>query len=325
MNKDILVSVFCCAYNHEKYIRKCIENILNQKTNFKFELIINDDASTDNTAKIIKEYITFYPNIIIKPFLQEENLYSKHISIYSNIMIPNAEGKYIAICEGDDYWCDEYKLQTQVDILEKEKDCHACFHKVQVISENGENLSSTYPTKDIISGKIAQVEFMKHIIKYDFHTSSYMLNAEEYKKYFIENPLYKQQIFGVADTPSLLYFASLGEVFYYNKIMSCYRSQSIGSWNSRYRMASIEKKIEQKENMKKMYMEYDKYTNYLFHDLITEQIVSYSYQQELIKGEYYNCLNKCYRNIYLAENNRTKLSILLRGIKQLIKRKLFNM
>lgn len=120
MNKP-LVSIICTAYNHENYIQKCIDGFMMQRTSFEFEVLINEDASTDNTACIIKEYEIKNPKII-KPIYQTENQYSKRAGIWRNILFPRAQGKYIAICEGDDCWTDPYKLQKQVDFLETHKD-----------------------------------------------------------------------------------------------------------------------------------------------------------------------------------------------------------
>ncbi len=120
-NKSIMVSVVTVAYNHENYIRECLDGIVNQKTNFTFELLIHDDASTDGTADVIREYEAKYPDII-KPIYQTENQYSKGIGMNVTFNYPRAKGKYIAICEGDDYWTDPLKLQKQVDFLEKNED-----------------------------------------------------------------------------------------------------------------------------------------------------------------------------------------------------------
>jgi glycosyltransferase involved in cell wall biosynthesis len=112
-----LVSICCLAFNHELFIRQCIEGFMMQKTNFKFEILIHDDASTDNTAEIIKEYEYKFPDII-KPIYQSENQYSKGIGVSRVYQFPRAQGKYIALCEGDDYWTDPLKLQKQVNFLE---------------------------------------------------------------------------------------------------------------------------------------------------------------------------------------------------------------
>lgn len=115
--RPIMVSIRCTAYNHEKYIRDALEGFVMQKTNFRFEAIVHDDASTDGTAAIIREYAEKYPDII-KPIYETENQYSKHDGSLTKIMNSACKGKYIAMCEGDDYWTDPYKLQKQVDFLE---------------------------------------------------------------------------------------------------------------------------------------------------------------------------------------------------------------
>ncbi len=112
-----LVSIICTCYNHEKYILQAIEGFLMQKTDFPFEIIIHDDASTDNSKEIIKEYEEKYPELFFNIY-QIENQYSKGVEYVTKVVFQAAQGKYIAFCEGDDYWIDPYKLQKQVDILE---------------------------------------------------------------------------------------------------------------------------------------------------------------------------------------------------------------
>lgn len=124
-----LVSITCIAYNHEKFIAKAIEGFLMQETNFPFEIIIHDDASTDNTQGIIKEYAEKYPNLI-RTILQTENYWlGKGISATTTIVWPSCKGKYIAWCEGDDYWIDANKLQNQTGILESNENISFCFHR----------------------------------------------------------------------------------------------------------------------------------------------------------------------------------------------------
>lgn len=136
-----LVSICCVTYNHEKYIADAIESFLMQKTDFPFEIIIHDDASTDNTAKIIREYEERYPKII-KAIYQKENQYSKGVSIQS-FYLKYLQGKYIAICEGDDYWTDPYKLAKQVNFLESNPNYIATAHNVRTINEHGEEVEDS--------------------------------------------------------------------------------------------------------------------------------------------------------------------------------------
>ncbi|MEJ5994826.1 glycosyltransferase [Pedobacter sp. Du54] len=127
--KDILVSICCLTYNHEKYIRQCIESFLLQETNFSFEILIHDDASKDGTVNIIREYEKNYPDLI-KPIYQSVNQYSQGVRPSFKYNFPRAKGKYIAMCEGDDYWTDPKKLQKQVDFLEKNTEYVLCGHHV---------------------------------------------------------------------------------------------------------------------------------------------------------------------------------------------------
>lgn len=148
--EEILVSIHCCAYNHEKYIAQCLEGFIIQKTKFKFEAIVHDDASTDGTASLIKEYACKYPDIII-PIYQKENQYSKCKYNISKIMDECTRGKYIAICEGDDYWVDPYKLQKQVDLLEANPQYGLCYTKSKVYNQIKEKMEKTILGSENIS------------------------------------------------------------------------------------------------------------------------------------------------------------------------------
>lgn len=118
MKEDIKVSICCLTFNHEKFIQKALDSFLMQEIKFDYEILIHDDASTDRTVEIIKEYQEKYPNII-KPIFQSENQWSKGITALSaTYNFPRAKGSYIAMCEGDDYWTDPFKLQKQVDFLD---------------------------------------------------------------------------------------------------------------------------------------------------------------------------------------------------------------
>ena len=125
-----LVAINCLVYNHEPYLRDCFEGFVMQQTNFPFVAIVHDDASTDNSAAIIREYEEKYPDII-KPIYETENQYSKRDGSLERIMNEALEAttaRYVAICEGDDYWTDPLKLQKQVDYMEANPDCTCYAH-----------------------------------------------------------------------------------------------------------------------------------------------------------------------------------------------------
>lgn len=133
--EPLMVTIRCITYNHEPYIRQCLEGFVMQKTNFRFEAIVHDDASTDGTADIIREFADKYPDII-KPIFETENQYSKHDGSIRRIMDAHTHGKYVAICEGDDYWIDPLKLQKQVDFMEAHLEYTLCFHSAKVIGNS---------------------------------------------------------------------------------------------------------------------------------------------------------------------------------------------
>lgn len=162
-----LVSISCITYNHSKFIRKCLDGFLMQKTNFSFEILIHDDASTDGTQDIISEYQKSYPKII-KPIFQKENQYSKGVSISATFNWPRVKGKYIAMCEGDDYWTDPVKLQKQVDFLETNQKFSGCFH------ETPEMKDGHYSGK-IFGRNVADIVYAEDTISLysPFHTSSF--------------------------------------------------------------------------------------------------------------------------------------------------------
>ena len=161
MTPTPLVSISCITYNHAPYIRECLDGFMMQQTNFPFEVLIHDDASTDGTADIIREYAEKYPDII-KPLYEEENQWVKGRRGSAVFNFPRAQGKYIALCEGDDYWTDPLKLQKQVDFLESHPDYVMCSHHFNTCDQKNEILSSSlcpdttissYSLTDFINGK----------------------------------------------------------------------------------------------------------------------------------------------------------------------------
>lgn len=134
-----LVTIHCLVYNHEPYLRDCLEGFVMQQTNFPFVAIVHDDASTDGSAAIIREYEEKYPDII-KPIYETENQYSKRDGSLTRIMntaIDATGAKYVAMCEGDDYWTDPLKLQKQVDFLEANPEYGLCYTDYDMCDENG--------------------------------------------------------------------------------------------------------------------------------------------------------------------------------------------
>ena len=146
-SKDkLMVSIRCLVYNHEPYLRQCLEGFVMQQTNFRFEAIVHDDASTDGSAAIIREYAAKYPDII-KPIYETENQYSKRDGSLRRIMNAHTHGKYVAMCEGDDYWTDPLKLQKQVDFLESHSDYVVCSHRFKIYNQSKQQMGDDWHDK----------------------------------------------------------------------------------------------------------------------------------------------------------------------------------
>lgn len=218
-----LVSIITLAYNHENYIRDCLEGILMQKTSFKFELIIHDDASTDNTANIIKEYEQEYPDII-KPVYQKENQYSKGVSIGRTFLYPRAKGKYIALCEGDDYWVDPLKLQKQVSFLEKHPE-YVLSHTAFDFFYQRENSFKRYVNN--CASSLSNKDIMQAILDYNTYriqTNTVLYRFEAYKEICSADPfLYQSGYFLMGDTQLWIGLLQKGNVHYLNDCTSVYR------------------------------------------------------------------------------------------------------
>ncbi len=143
MTQKPLLSICCVTYNQEKYIAQAIESFLMQKTSFPLEILVSDDASTDSTAQIVQNYANANPDRL-KAILHSKNM-GPGENFVDNLCL--AQGKYIALCEGDDYWTDPLKLQKQVDYLEQHPDYSLCFHPIEYFWEDHSQISNTYPNR----------------------------------------------------------------------------------------------------------------------------------------------------------------------------------
>jgi glycosyltransferase involved in cell wall biosynthesis len=138
----VMVSICCITFNHSPYLVKCLDGFLEQTCDFRVEIVIYDDASTDGTADIIREYAARHPTIF-RPMLMTDNQYSKGVNPYFAYVFPEARGRYIAICDGDDYWTDPLKLARQVAVLEAEPAIALTFGPVRGVDEVGQEIPYT--------------------------------------------------------------------------------------------------------------------------------------------------------------------------------------
>ena len=239
--RKIMVSVVCNAYNHGPYIKDALDGFVKQKTNFGYEVLIHDDASTDNTAAVIREYEEKYPGLI-KPIYQKENQYQKGVDIMAVYHLPRLKGKFVALCEGDDYWTDPLKLQKQYDTMVKHPEVDICAHAVTQIHAVSHkkmciiapcSTEAVIPVEDVILGGGGFVATNSLLFRREL-----LDNPPQFRKKCLLD--YSLQIQG----------AIRGGMLYLPDNMAVYRAFIPGSWTSR--MGNLEFNKQQRKKVNDM-------------------------------------------------------------------------
>jgi glycosyltransferase involved in cell wall biosynthesis len=284
-----VVSICCITYNHENYIRDAIEGFLMQKTTFSIEIIIHDDASADNTAEIVRSYAEKHPDLFVTIF-QAENQDSKGIKPDRIYVLPTVRGKYFALCEGDDYWTDPYKLQKQVDFLESNPDCSWCFHADRNVYVDGKVTdyihkpkkipkNNKFTAKDVIMGgggffATASAMFRAHVLK-------------DLPDWFFRCL--------IGDFPLALIASSKGDIGYIDDVMCVYRKNVHGSWSHRsksIRSSNWESSLYIVENTANYLWMFNGYSHRRFEKILKIKIIK----------NRYNLLLSAIRHTYLLNN-----------------------
>lgn len=302
--EKIGVSVICNAFNQEKYIKETLEGFLMQKTNFEYEILIHDDASNDNTAQVIREYEKKYPKII-KAIYEEENQYSKSTDISRTFQYPRAAGKYVALCEGDDYWIDPYKLQKQYDALEQNKDIDICAHGVYVLNDKTGKMNEkitpspknkVFTLNEVIQGGGGFVATNSLMLRTDI-----LKNEPKFVKYYGID--YAIQIYG----------SVRGGMIYLSDIMGVYRAAASGSWS--VRMANDKNyRDEQEMKLQTMLHYVDEYTAYKYTNLIQGVILNAKYNNLANAKEYRRLMSSEFREIFKKKPLKHKLKVVIYSI-----------
>ena len=300
-----LLTIYCITYNHEKYITNALESFVKQKTDFPFRVIVHDDASTDLTAKIIREYEKKYPDIIFAIF-EEENQHSKGIRIHK-IVGQFVTEKYCAICEGDDFWIDDNKLQIQVDYLENNPDCTLCVHNTKYVNIDGSDVGRLFSKKETDCDYSAR-EIIDKFGGDLFQTSSFVMRRE-----YLFNRPENLKFFTVGDYPMAVNCALNGRVHYIARVMSCYRIGNNDSWGG-----AIWKTAEKRDEflLKRIgeYESLNEFTDYKYNELIRRKILYCQYVLKLDNNEIFDIFrNKRYRDFFVKEYN------LINRVKMIIK------
>lgn len=229
MEHEYLVDIPMCAYRHEKYIEEAILGVVNQQTTFKYRLLIGEDCSPDGTRDIIKKYAAMYPDKIL-PFFHEKNI-GAHAN--TQILFNACRAKYIALCDGDDYWTDPTKLQKQIDFLEKNADFSICFHQVKMVYADGSR-------EPVYSGKK-----QKDISTFEDLTFGNFINTAST---VFRNNLKQTMPDWFARIPSgdwtlFLLNAQFGKIYFINEPMAVYRINPSSTWANQTTMEMVQKMI----------------------------------------------------------------------------------
>lgn len=298
----VLVSINCITYNHEKYISKAIDSFLSQKVNFKFEILIHDDASTDKTVEIVKEYEQKYPDII-KCIYQIENQVSqgKKASLIND---KRSKGKYIAYCEGDDYWTDTNKLQKQIDYMESNPKCTLCFHNAEIVNDMGKRINKRMIDKSIKNrifdaGELAVFGFIPTASK--VCRSSALKDLPEW---------YESAIVG--DYPNQLITSSRGYAYYFDDVMSVYRSGSFGSSTYRFNQKTTEEKTDYINGFVEILNNFNEFSNFRYTSHIQQALIIREIQIIELKQEYKKLRDVKYIDYFKQLKRMTKIKFFLR-------------
>ena len=245
-----IVSVRCITYNHAPYIACALDSFLMQETNFPFEIVVHDDASTDETADIIRTYESRYPHII-KAIYETENQYSKNDGSLKRIIDSECCGKYFAFCEGDDYWLDRNKLQKQVDFLESHQEYVACAHNTLLVElQNRKKNRLMFSQNDVV--------LTINNLAERYHASSLMCRSRVY----LDTPPFLNYSLAPGDVKLAAYLKFKGPVFRFGEVMSAYRHGVLGSWSKTH--ANRKRNVANRLNVISFYEEFDKWTDYKY-------------------------------------------------------------
>lgn len=301
-----VVSVACITYNQEDYIAQCLDSLLAQETSFPFEVLVNDDCSRDGTTDIVLSYQQRYPGKV-RAVTHEENQYSQGIMPIENFLVPLARGRYLAMCEGDDYWTDPTKLQRQYDAMQADPTLVACVHANENVQANTCQRITTLRFYEQ-DRAVDPVDVISHA--QCFSTNSLFIRMDAMKAYFASR---------IRATPDdgdhkMMTFFSIteGGMWYIDRIMSAYRILSKNSINRTTLVAKDrnERALRRYEARVELLRTIDEETDGRYHDAVTKGIDYMGYV--LCKDiRDFRRLRRQWPEQFAAESLPTKLDSLL--------------
>lgn len=301
MNDKLTVIVM--TYNQKNYIKQALDSIIAQKTDFDFDILIHDDHSDDGTYEILLEYKNRFPNKI--QIIEEET--RRFLSEGFNMMIfnhvvPHIKSKYIAYCDGDDYWCDDHKLQKQYDFMNTHPDYSMCFHSAYQLKDNGDMSSKWFIGDD---GDLEMSDLINDKPGIHIATSSIFVLSNA----FIDFPEWRK-CFPVEDIPLYMNAALHGKIRRLKDVMCVYRQFASGSWSSQNK-TNKDRIVTHLKETKKATLMFDSQTNKKYHDLVNSQINSCDFRIAVIEKDFKTIFKKNNRHLFKRIPFKERLSLKL--------------
>lgn len=310
MKENIVVSICCQTYNHVNYIEECLNGFLMQKTNFKFEILLRDDASTDGTTEIVKKYSDKYPDII-NPLIYNENQYQKGISPFRD-NVSRAKGKYIAICEGDDYWTDPLKLQKQVDFLEANPEYGMVHTDFYIYNEKLKIMEDHF-----LKSNTNKSSFYDLLTENNFiGTLTTCFRKQLFADYFNEIKPYEQNWL-LGDLPLWLYIANKSKIHFINEITAVYRKLNESASN----FQNYDKKINFEESVNDVKIFF--YQRFSYSNIRTKKRIKFLFSTNKLRinvfhyGSLLQFISLFMYSLYLVSSIKQFLSVLKLGLLKL--------
>ncbi len=278
---DPTVSIICETYNHESYIRTCLDSLLAQETQYPFEIIVHDDASTDGTPEIVADYARLHPSVV-KPILQKENQLSQDRNPF-DLAAEIAKGKYLACCEGDDFWLDPSKLEMQISYLESHPECTFCFTNAQYFDDATSTFTGPLLPRDhgeakiLVADRAIDVVDMLHL---EFiPTASFVFPHWAYK----QRPIFPRPAFD-GDRYLQMVMTEAGVAHYMDVESSAYRVNNASSMMEVWRRNN-QKMYESDVELLTFFKEFDAYTQGRYHDEVMPWIMRWDYAAARHSGD----------------------------------------
>lgn len=297
------ITVVIMTYNQKDYIKQALDSVLSQKTDIDFDILIHDDCSDDGTYEILLEYQDKHSTKIriVRQDSRKFIVDGFNLMIYKYV-VPHINSRYVAYCDGDDYWCDDYKLQKQYDFMESHLNYSMCFHCAYQLRPNND-ISSKWFIKD--EGDIGLEDLINENPGIPIATSSLFVRSETFKN-FSE----WRKVYSVEDLPLYMTAAIDGKIHRLKDIMCVYRQFSVGSWSSQNK-DKIDRLIAHQENLIKGANYFDKETNNIYHCLVINHVDGCLFRIAMLNNNYKTIFSKRNKRFVKRLSKKERLSLKL--------------